>query len=407
MSLQFIEKEPEQRTLTSDAFGGAFQIANSYNYNERNVLNIPAALACVKSIAEGFANCPVQILEDGTKEVKFHPVGHAFNYEPNEESTAYDYKIALIHHLLLWGNCFTDFKTDKGGELEPESLRLCLPNFTRVMRSDNRKVVYWVTQYPGSETDVISAKEMIHCKGLTYDSIIGISPIAACRLAFQLAVNQEQYGNKWFENNSQPGGFYTFPNQLSPQGRDNIVKSHQLEFAGSRNANKIGILDEGGEYKPNFIPQDDGQFLSSRTFQLSEICRIFNLPPYFIFAESGDIEKEYPRYVNQSLLPIINRFEMEIKKKLLGFNNRLTINFDVTGLLRGNINTRYSVYTTALQNGIMNINEVRTFEGMEGIGPKGDEYRTPLNMSDNGANNDIKAHETMENSKDKIEGDNG
>lgn len=396
-------EEPSQRVMSAQSFGNIFPLPQAVYGPEREVLGIPSALCAVRVIAEAFADCPVEIIEtvgDEKRVVKDHELAYRLNVEANDDVSAVDFKKTAIHHLLLWGNTFSEIVFNGAGQFE--SFKTLLPNYTQVQRNEDNNLQYLTTLYPQMTTTVLPSYEVLHIKNLSYDGLVGIAPIQYCRLAFDLAHDQESYGSNWFKNNSKPGGFYKFPNALSQQARDNIIKSHREQFAGSRNANSVGILDAGGDFQATVIPADDGQFLNSRMFQLVEIARIFNLSPVFLHdlgrATWSNLETLNSQFAQRTLVPWLHSWELELKRKVLGRRSNLSVHFNVSGLLRGDIATRFQVYSTGLQNGIYNVNECRRQEGLPSIGPEGDVYRVQLNMSATDADGkDIPAAPIIEN----------
>jgi hypothetical protein len=53
----------------------------------------------------------------------------------------------------------------------------------------------------------------------------------------------------------------------------------------------------------------------------------------------------------------------------------------VSGLLRGDHQSRAAYYIAALQNGWMSVNEIRELENLNPIGPEGDQHFVQLNMT--------------------------
>ena len=72
--------------------------------------------------------------------------------------------------------------------------------------------------------------------------------------------------------------------------------------------------------------------------------------------------------------------EKSIAKHLMLAPERFFFEFNVAGLLRGDIKARFQAFATARQWGWLNVNEVRRFENMNGIGPDGDKYADPPNV---------------------------
>jgi HK97 family phage portal protein len=63
---------------------------------------------------------------------------------------------------------------------------------------------------------------------------------------------------------------------------DRLRASWNAQFQGTRNGHRVAVLEEGVKYHTIGIPPDEAQFLETRKFQLSEICRLFRVPPHMI-----------------------------------------------------------------------------------------------------------------------------
>ena len=63
--------------------------------------------------------------------------------------------------------------------------------------------------------------------------------------------------------------------------------SWNAAYGGSGNASRVAVLEEGMTFTPLSIPNNEAQFLETRKFQVTEICRIFRVPPHMI----GDLER--------------------------------------------------------------------------------------------------------------------
>ena len=71
-----------------------------------------------------------------------------------------------------------------------------------------------------------------------------------------------------------------------------------------------------------------------------------------------------------------------MNRKLFKANEKgkLFVEWNVNGLLRGNIKDRNDAYKTGINNGFLSINEIRRKENMNSI-PDGDSHYMPLNMT--------------------------
>jgi len=84
-----------------------------------------------------------------------------------------------------------------------------------------------------------------------------------------------------------------------------------------------------------------------------------------------------------TLLPWIKRHEQAMMRDLLLPSERDTyyIEFNVSGLLRGDQKSRYEAYAIARQWGWLSVNDIRRLENLPPV-KGGDTYLQPLNMVD-------------------------
>jgi hypothetical protein len=135
------------------------------------------------------------------------------------------------------------------------------------------------------------------------------------------------------------------------------------------------------------VPPEDAQFLETRQFQVIDISRFFRVPLHKInelkFATFSNIEHQGLEFVSDSVGPWLVRLEQAIKRDLIGPLERQSIfvEFNVAGLLRGDLQSRYNSYATARNWGWLSVNDIRALENMNEI-PEGDVYLEPLNMKD-------------------------
>ena len=62
--------------------------------------------------------------------------------------------------------------------------------------------------------------------------------------------------------------------------------SWNAAYGGSNNSGRVAVLEENMSYTPISMPNSEAQFLETRKFQVSEICRIYRVPPHMV----GDLE---------------------------------------------------------------------------------------------------------------------
>lgn len=143
------------------------------------------------------------------------------------------------------------------------------------------------------------------------------------------------------------------------------------------------------KYTPISISPEQAQFLETRKFQISEIARIFRVPPHMIgdleHSTFSNIEQQSLEFVKYTLEPWLVRFEQSMARTLLtpGEKKDYFVKFNVDGLLRGDYQSRMNGYATARQNGWMSANDIRELENLDRIPDEmgGDLYLINGNMT--------------------------
>ena len=374
-------KLPEVRDDIKDS-GTVFVFgrANSgETVDEKTALQIATVYACVRLLAESVAQLPLHLYKvtepDGQEKAKDHPLYKILYREPNPEMTSFSFWEAVMTHLLLWGNAYAQVVRDgKNGVL---CLYPLLPENVEIDRTDNGEIYYiyhaYTNEKPGeTNKDIIFRRdEILHIPGLSFNGLVGFSPIAMMKNALGTTMAVEKYGASFFKNGAQPSGVLEHPGIL--KNPDKLRENWTAIYGGSNNAHKVAVLEEGMQYKAISLPPEDSQFLSTREFGVEEICRIFRVPPHMVQdlkrATFSNIEHQSIDFVVHTLDPWLVRIERAIVKDLLTEEEKDDYfpKFNVDGLLRGDYQSRMQGYSIGIANGILSPNEARQKENMQPI----------------------------------------
>ena len=146
------------------------------------------------------------------------------------------------------------------------------------------------------------------------------------------------------------------------------------------------LLEEGMTFEKVGMTSEDAQFVESRKFGINEVARIFRVPPHMIAdlerATFSNIEHMNLEFLTYTMMPWLRRWEQVLNFDIIppDERDRFYVEFNPAALLRGDIATRYSAYSTGRQWGWLSANDVRRLENMNSIGPEGDKYLVPSNM---------------------------
>lgn len=389
---RFIQPEKRLSLQELDAWMdrslAGYPTASGVDVNDQTALSCMAVYAAVRLISETIGSLPGHVMrhtEMGKEKALTHPLYSIIHEQPNPEQTAMEWRETAMCHLLLRGNHYSEKQYDQAGRLI--ALWPIHPDRVKIERaSANAALIYRIT-VPGGGEVRYSPEQVLHLRGLGANGVTGFSPIAMARQAIGLAIAAQEYGARLFANDTRPGGVLEHPGKLNDAAHKRLRESVENLHQGLGNAHRMMILEEGMKWSQVGINPDDAQFLESRKFSVTEIARMFNLPPHFLRdlerATFSNIEQQAIEFVVYTLRPWVVRFEQRLKIELLSPQDRVThfIKFNVDGLLRGDIQTRYNAYHIAKQDGWINSDEIRELEDMNPIpGGDGQDYWQPTNM---------------------------
>ena len=346
---------------------------------ERSAMQMTAVYACVRILSESIAGLPLHMYryndEGGKEKAVDHPLYMLLHDEPNPEMSSFVFRETLMTHLLLWGNAYAQIIRNGKGEIV--ALYPLMPNKMTVSRDDRGRLFYSYQKSQeelpkdNRQTVILDPSDVLHIPGLGFDGLVGYSPIAMAKNAIGLAIATEEYGSKFFANGASPSGVLEHPGTIKDPER--LRESWQSTFGGSRNSNKIAVLEEGLKFSPISISPNEAQFLETRKFQINEIARIFRVPPHMVGdlekSSFSNIEQQSLDFVMYTLNPWIVRWEQAMQQALLlpSEKSQLFFRFNVDGLLRGDYQSRMNGYAVARQNGWMSANDIRELENMNPI----------------------------------------
>ncbi len=350
--------------------------------DEKTALTLSAIWACTKVLSESVASLPFKVYEkmaDGDKILRDdHRLYNIINKEPSKFYTTYTFIEYLMKSMCLNGNGYAIINRDRNASVV--SFTCVNPSTVKIIQ-DGGFLFYKVKGY----NEPISSEDMIHVKNITQDGLIGLSPVeyAAESIGWGLAL--QTYGNTFFGNGAMPSGILKTSKNLTTESAERLKNSWLNNHGGINKSNKVAVLEDDLDFKPISLSNEAAQFLASRQFSIAEIARWYRVPPHLIQDLSkssfNNIEMQSLEFVQYTLMPYLVRLEQEFNRKIFKVKdkNRLFVEFNTAGLLRGDAKTRADLYAKAINWGWMSINEVRRKENMNSI-PDGDEHWMPLNM---------------------------
>jgi HK97 family phage portal protein len=371
LSKLFKSRASPQNTFWQNAYAFFFgPTPSGKTVNERTAMATSAVYACVRVLSETIASLPLHVYRrtgQGKEKAIEHNLYYLLHDEPNPEMTSFVFRETLMGHLLLWGNAYAQIIRDGRGRVI--GLYPLLPDRMEVGRTKEGDLYYRYLK-EGREY-LLRREEVLHVPGLSFDGLVGCSPIAMAKNAIGMALATEEYGSRLFANDARPSVVLEHPGLLKDP--EKIRDSWNKIYRGSENAHKVAVLEEGMSVKTLSMPPEQAQFLETRKFQIEEICRIFRVPPHLVAnlerATFSNIEHQSISFVVHTIRPWLVRLEQAFNKSLFTGREKgeLFTSFVVDGLLRGDYESRMKGYAIGIQNGFMSPNDVRSLENLNPI----------------------------------------
>ena len=358
------------------------------NVNPDTALQSSAVYACVRVLAETMASLPLMVYKrkDKGKDVAdSHELYFLLHDMPNPFQTSFEFREMAMGHLCLRGNFFAFKEMTKGGDI----LRIwpLHPAHMQVRREKGGQVIFQYADPISGRTEIIPNDLIWHIKGLSADGILGLSPISLAREAIGQHLTQMDYAARLYSNSPHMAGVIKTPGNLKDEQQERLRKQFVTATTGD-NAFLPPVMSGGLEWVNIGMNNEDAQFIESMNFSIEDIARIFRVPTVLIqhpdkTSTYASAEQFFLSFVTHTIRPWAVRWEQSANKDLLSERDRKRyfVEYNLDGLLRGDLESRYRAYSIGIQWGFLSPNDIRERENMNPRSDDGgDAYLRPLNM---------------------------
>ena len=350
-----------------------------------SALRLAAVYACVRILSETMASLPLVLYrpraDGGKDQVTDHWLYRLLAKRPNRFQNPFEWREMLQSHLVLRGNAYNQIVTNPRGEvvellpLHPDRVQL------ELLASGEYR--YRFTDRTGTE-NILPRGQVWHLRGLSSDGLLGLSPIDLARESLGMALAAQDYGARFFANDAKPtGGWIEFPGSFKDSEAKKVFRESYQQAQSGANRGKVLVLENGMKFHEVGVTNRDAQFLELRKFQITDIARLFRVPPHMIAdldrATFSNIEQQSLEFVMHTMTPWAERWEASIESELMLDGEELEVEFDFSNLMRGDAASRASYYQSGIQNGWLTRNEARIAENLNPLDGL-DEPLRPLNM---------------------------
>ena len=364
----------ERRATSSDEImrylmRGA-QSVTGQSVNESSAMRVAAVYACVTLISGTLATLPLHIYEragEGSRRRRDdHPVAILFR-KPNRWQTRVDFLQQMQSSLLLRGNGYARIFWDG---TTPREMWPLHPDAVEVERGRDLSLRYHVRMTPDSPVQTLSAEDMFHVRGLSTNGFAGRSVLGDAADVIGIAQATQEHAATFWADGGGPDVVLKHPKTLSDKAQKSLEEHWAATYGGGKGQRRVAVLEEGMEATPLSLTKQDAQFLETRKFQRGEIAGIFQVPPHMI----GDtekstswgtgIEQQQIGFIQYTMRRWLVTWEQAIWQQFIEVEGAYYAEFNVDGLLRGDLKTRMDSYAVGISNGVLLPNEARGKENL-------------------------------------------
>lgn len=372
-----------------EPFTGAWQ-ANKECFGPGGIFS--AVYACIAIIAADVAKLPPKIRkrsEDGSKrDFDAHPAARVLWY-PNKYQTRVDFWGQFMASCLFTGNTYVYLERDARDVIS--AMHILDPRRVSVLVADDGSVFYRIgdsalTRELG--TDLLPARAIMHHRLLAlHHPLLGITPLYAAGVSAMTGQQIQANSQAFFSNMSRPSGALVVPGKLN----DAELQRYRAEWDQNYRNGAMGrtaILSGGMKWEALQINAVDAQLIEQLRWSVEDVARCFRVPSYMLTDASKlsfkNAEQLARSYYSQTLQYHIEAIEARIDQAF-DLAGDIYCEFDLSALLRMELDARMAAYREGITSGVLSINEARRFEELPPV-EGGDEpliqaqYR-PLSMA--------------------------
>lgn len=331
-----------------------------------SAMQLSAVWSCVKLLAETVASLPLTVYRvnsAGRAVASLHPLQVLMSGKMNRYQTRIEFFETFLLNLILHGNAYAVI--DRAGGRIVSLLPIMSSQVNTVLLPDG-SVVHEYSHDTG--VTVYSSESIWHVK-LMGNGIVGLSPMDYQRNTLGIAQGAEKAVRNIYKNGGKPSGVLSLDTLLTKEQRAEVRANFSTLTTG--NDERLLVLERGAKFDAVSMSPQDIELLSSRQFQISEICRWYGVPSVMVNDNNGTsvwgsgIAQIVEGFYKITLRPILEKIEASIDSNLLG-SDRLTYHaeFDFDALLRSDKKSRFDSYRIGIQGGFVTPNEARGWENL-------------------------------------------
>ena len=184
----------------------------------------------------------------------------------------------------------------------------------------------------------------------------------------ELAYNTLAFANSNIKAGGIKRGVVKSSKKLDKDAIDYLKSSWAELYDTNNSKNKVIILNDSLDFKELSQTSIELQILENRKTNNEDILNLIKMPLSVLNGTAT--EEQYSNFIKSTIIPILSQLESAFNSALLLETEKADgyyFSFEIKDLQKGNAKERFETYKTAVEAGIMTVNEARYQEDYDSI----------------------------------------
>ncbi len=183
-----------------------------------------------------------------------------------------------------------------------------------------------------------------------------------------VAYNSMKFEETLVATGGNKKGFIKSPRRLSQQAINSLKEAWRNLY--SNNTESVVILNESLDFQEASNTSVEMQLNENKKTNGDEICKVIGIPPSLLSGNAG--EQDEKNFIKYELSNLLAEFRTALNRAMLLESEKQMyfFDFDISELIKGDIDKRYNAYSVGIEKGFLQTDEVRKKENMPPLGMK-------------------------------------
>lgn len=331
--------------------------------SKEKALQVPTVAGGVDLIAGIVAGTPIKLYRDGlgkAEEVKGDVRLRLLNDETGDTLNANEFWRAMVRDYYLGKGGYAYIRREKG---EFAGLHYVDEAQVAVLKNEDPIFKDFKLQVGGRSYEAYDFLKILRD---TKDGAQGVPITRESGKLIEVAYESLCYELYLVKKGGNKKGFLKSARKLDADSLKNLKDGFAKMYSNS--SDNVVVLNEGLDFQESSNTSVEMQLNENKRTNADEFSKIFHIAPGVMegSASDGDVAS----LARLAAIPLMTAIQCALNRDLLRENEkgRLYFAFDTKELLKGDMQSRFAAYKTALESNFMQIDEVRYAEDMEPMG---------------------------------------